>query len=64
MLGTQVDERVYLGLRKEICEGHLGGGVHAVLGKIITKQLPGDLEETWSLCARILPSLKEVSNLL
>ena len=31
-----------LGLRKEICEGHLGGGVHTVLGKIITKQLPGD----------------------
>ena len=31
-----------LGLRKEICEGHLRGGVHAVLGKIITKQLSGD----------------------
>ena len=31
-----------LGLRKEICEGHLGGGVQAILGKIITKQLPGD----------------------
>ena len=47
-----------LGLRKEICEGHLGGGVHAVLGKIITKQLPGDFlgEETWFLCAHILPS--------
>ena len=38
LLGTQVDERV----RKEICEGHLGGGVHAVLGKITIKQLPGD----------------------
>ena len=34
-----------LGLRKEICEGHLGGGVHTVLGKIITKQLPGDFGE-------------------
>ena len=47
-----------LGLGKEICEGHLGGGVHAVLGKIITKQLPGDFlgEETWSLWAHILPS--------
>ena len=45
-----------LGLRKEICEGHLGGGVCAVLGKIITKQSPGDLKETWSLCAHILPS--------
>ena len=31
-----------LGLRKEISECHLGGGVHAVLGKIITKQSPGD----------------------
>ena len=31
-----------LGLKKEICKGHLGGGVHAVLGKIITKQWPGD----------------------
>ena len=40
LLGTQVDEA--LGLRKEICEGHLGSGVHSVLGKIITKQLPGD----------------------
>ena len=38
LLGTQVDESV----RKEICEGHLGGGVHAVLGKITIKQLPGD----------------------
>ena len=47
-----------LGLRKEICEGHFGGGVHAVLGKIITKQLPGDFlgEETCFLCARILLS--------
>ena len=47
-----------LGLRKETCEGHLGGGVHTGLGKIITKQLPGDFlgEETWSLCAHILPS--------
>ena len=27
-----------LGLRKEICEGHLGGGVHAILGIIITKK--------------------------
>ena len=40
LLGTQVDEHVRVG--KEICEGHLGGSVHAVLGKIITKQLPGD----------------------
>ena len=31
-----------LGLRKEICEGHLGDGAHAISGKIITKQLPGD----------------------
>ena len=34
-----------LGLRKEICEDHLGGGVHTVLGKIITKQSPGDFSE-------------------
>ena len=47
-----------LGLRKEICEGHLGGGVHTILGKIITKQLPGDFlgEETWFLCTHMLPS--------
>ena len=31
-----------LGLRKEICECHLGGGVHTVLGEIITNQSPGD----------------------
>ena len=31
-----------LGFRKEIYEGHLGGGVHAVLGKIITKLSPRD----------------------
>ena len=31
-----------LGLRKEISEVHLGGGVHTVLRKVITKQLPGD----------------------
>ena len=31
-----------LGPRQEICEGHLGGGVHAVLEKIIIKQFPGD----------------------
>ena len=31
-----------LGLRKEICECHLGGSVDAVLGKIITKLSPGD----------------------
>ena len=31
-----------LGLRKEICDGHLVGGVHVVLGKIITKKLPGN----------------------
>ena len=43
-----------LGIRKEISECHLGGGVQAVLGKIITKQLPGD--NIWSLCACILPS--------
>ena len=29
-----------LGLRKEICEGHLRDDVHAILGKIITEQLP------------------------
>ena len=47
-----------LGLRKEICEGHLGGGVQTILGKITTKQSPGDFlrEETWSSCVHILPS--------
>ena len=47
-----------LGLRKEICEGHLGGGVHAILGIIITKAITRGLsgEEIWSLCACILPS--------
>ena len=34
-----------LGLRKEICEGHLGGGVHAVLGIIITKKSLEDCYE-------------------
>jgi len=34
-----------LGLRKEFCEGHLGGGVHAIMGKIITKQLPRGFQE-------------------
>ena len=39
-LGTQVDKE--LGIQKEIREGHLGGGVHAIFGKISTKQFPGD----------------------
>ncbi|CAI9156404.1 unnamed protein product [Rangifer tarandus platyrhynchus] len=49
-----------LGLRKEICEGHLGGGVHSVLpswGKLLPSIARGLLgEETWSLCAKNLPS--------
>ena len=49
-----------LGLRKEICEGHLGGSVHAVLpswGKLLPSIARGLLgEETWSLCAHNLPS--------
>ena len=46
-----------LGLRKEICEGHLGGGVHAVLGKIITKQFQGIFRRrNLAFCARILLS--------
>ena len=42
----------------EVCECHLEGGVHAVLEKFITKQFPRDFlrEETWFLCALILPS--------
>ena len=31
-----------LGLRMEVCECHLEGGVHAVLEKFITKQFPRD----------------------
>ena len=46
-----------LELRKEICEGHLGGGVHTILGKILPSNSQGILgEETWFLCACILPS--------
>jgi len=30
-----------LGLRKAICEGHLGGGVHAVLGKLLPSNCQG-----------------------
>ena len=46
-----------LGLRKEICEGYLGGGVHAILGKIITSDRQGIFRiGNWSLYARILPS--------
>ena len=53
-----------LGLRKEICERHLGGGIHVVLGKIIMKQLPGDFlgEESWSLVVFCPP--QGVSHLL
>ena len=43
-----------LELRKEICECHLEGGVHAVFGKIITKQFPGDcLEKRLGVCVLV-----------
>ena len=43
-----------LWFRKEICECHLEGGVHAVFGKIITKQSPGDcLEKRLGVCVLI-----------
>ena len=54
-----------LGLRKEICECHLGGGIHAVLGKIITKQLPGDCyKKKLGLCVLVFCPPQEVSHLL